>query len=202
MQFSCRDPRLPQFWDQRFDADFTPWNRGGLPQQLQAFIAAQQSRACLIPGCGHAWELAAFADAGWPVAAFDFSPQALQFARAQLEPQRPELCAHLHLGDFFTWTPPFKPEAIYERAFLCALPPALWEQVAARWAELLPVGGLLFGYFFVQDEVATKGPPFSTSQARLQELLSPHFTCLQDEAVPDSIAVFAGAERWQVWQRR
>jgi hypothetical protein len=33
-------------------------------------------------------------------------------------------------------------------------------------------------------------------------LLTPHFDLIEDEAVSDSIAVFAGRERWMTWRRR
>jgi hypothetical protein len=38
--------------------------------------------------------------------------------------------------------------------------------------------------------------------ASLHVLLDPHFALIEDKAVTDSIPVFQGAERWQVWRRR
>jgi thiopurine S-methyltransferase len=67
-------------------------------------------------------------------------------------------------------------------------------------AELLRPGGLLAGYFFVSDE--GKGPPFGILAQQLDDLLAPHFTRREDRPVEDSLPVFAGRERWQVWQRR
>jgi hypothetical protein len=96
--------------------------------------------------------------------------------------------------------PTTPPGLIYERAFLCAMPRALWPQVAERWAALLAPGGLLAGYFFFDD--APKGPPFGIARATLDSLLLPHFTCIDDAAVADSIAVFQGKERWMAWRRR
>ena len=89
---------------------------------------------------------------------------------------------------------------IYERAFLCALPRKLWADWGRRVAELLPPGGLLAGYFFVCDQ--PKGPPFGILPEQLDELLTPNFERLADAPASDSIAVFAGRERWQVWRRR
>jgi hypothetical protein len=74
------------------------------------------------------------------------------------------------------------------------------EAVVARWAELLAPGGLLAGFFFFGDNA--KGPPFGIAPERQRALLEPHFICLEDRAAEDSIAAFAGHERWQVWQRR
>jgi hypothetical protein len=39
------------------------------------------------------------------------------------------------------------------------------------------------------------------AQAELDALLAPAFERVTDEAVPDSIPVFAGKERWQVWRK-
>jgi hypothetical protein len=76
----------------------------------------------------------------------------------------------------------------------------MWPKVAARWAELLAPGGLLAGFFYFDD--ALKGPPFGIDRSALDALLTPGFECVEDAAVSDSIPVFAGKERWMVWQRR
>jgi thiopurine S-methyltransferase len=65
---------------------------------------------------------------------------------------------------------------------------------------LLPSGGLLAGFFFVCDQV--KGPPFGINRPELDALLNTNFERYEDAAVDDSIPVFAGRERWQVWRRR
>ena len=43
---------------------------------------------------------------------------------------------------------------------------------------------------------------FGIEPEQLDALLSPHFERIEDAPVDDSIPVFAGRERWQVWQRR
>ncbi len=202
--FNSRDPLQAGFWDERFNAGFTPWDQQGAPQLLQEFLAQQPARRLLIPGCGHAHELALFVRAGWQVTAIDFSSAAVAAAQGQLAD--PVLAACVQQADFFQWQATQPLQAIYERAFLCALPPARRADVVARWATLLPPGGLLFGSFFVDpaaaDVQALRGPPFPIHPAQLQDLLQPHFSCLQDQASPDALAVFDGRERWQVWQRR
>ncbi|HYD93740.1 MAG TPA: methyltransferase domain-containing protein [Noviherbaspirillum sp.] len=194
--FDTRDPTLPDFWTERFERAFTPWDRGGVPQQLQAFAAQSTPGTVLIPGCGTGYEVACPAAAGWDVTAIDFSEAAVETARQALGP----LAQRVVQADFFEFAPPRPVDVIYERAFLCALPPRMRDAVAARWAALLPPGGLLAGFFFFGD--APKGPPFGIAQAELDALLLPHFERLADEPVPDSLPVFAGKERWQVWRRR
>jgi hypothetical protein len=197
VEFSRRDPLQPGFWDERFDRGFTPWDRGGVPDALHAFIAAAaQPMRTLIPGCGAAYELAFFSEAGWNATAIDFSPAAVAVAKNAVGPWAERVVE----ADFFAWQSPEPLDLIYERAFLCALPRGMWPQLAARYAALLPPGGLLAGFFFFDDTL--KGPPFGISVEQLNELLTPNFVQIEDAAVDDSIAVFAGKERWQVWQRR
>lgn len=196
-EFASRDPRTPGFWDERFEQGFTPWDRGGVPQGLRDFVArASAPLATLIPGCGSGHELAFLCDAGWDAVAIDFSPAAVETAKRAVGPWAGRVVE----ADFFTYLAPRPLELIYEQAFLCAMPPALWPRVAARWAELLPSGGLLAGFFFFGE--SPKGPPFGIARAALDALLLPHFACVEDAGVPDSLPVFAGKERWMVWRRR
>jgi hypothetical protein len=195
--FATRDPLSPGFWDERFERGFTPWDRGGVPQALVAFAErSPRPLTTLIPGCGTAYELAYLASIGWDATAIDFSPAAVASARATLG----AMSERVKQADFFTYQPERPLDLIYERAFLCALPRSMWPAVAERWAALLPRGACLAGFFFFDE--APKGPPFGTSQQVIDSLLKPHFDCIEDSPVSDSVPVFEGKERWQIWQRR
>jgi len=195
--FHTRDPLSPAFWDERFDKQFTPWDQGGVPRRLAQFVAGSPAPLrCLIPGCGSAYELALMLEHGWNATAIDFSPGAVAAAQAVLG----ERAGQVELADFFAWQPQAPLDLIYERAFLCAMPRVMWPQVAARWAQLLAPGAMLAGYFFFDHNA--KGPPFGIAREQLFELLAPQFDCLADESVDDSIAVFAGKERWMTWRRK
>jgi trans-aconitate methyltransferase len=197
LEFASRDPRAPAFWDERFERGFTPWERGGVPYDLQRFVAAaSRPLVTLIPGCGSGHDLAFLAAQGWDATAIDFSPAAVALAR-QVAGQ---WSARVVEADFFAFQPELPLDLIYERAFLCAMPRALWPQVATRWAGLLAPAGVLAGFFFFDD--VAKGPPFGIARAQLDALLSPYFDCIEDAPVSDSIPVFAGKERWMVWRRK
>jgi SAM-dependent methyltransferase len=195
--FQDRDPSTPGFWTERFEQHFTPWDRGGVPAALRQFVAqAAAPMATLIPGCGTAYEVGFLADAGWEVTAIDFSAAAVTAARKQLG----HWGSRVLQADFFTFVPEQPPDLIYERAFLCALPPDTWPRIVQRWAELLPAGALLAGFFFFDD--APKGPPFGANRNQLEGMLKQYFRQIDDQDVTDSIAVFTGKERWQVWRRQ
>src|SRR5450830_17245 len=194
--FNSRNPLDPGFWDERFERGFMPWDRGGVPQALRDFAAGRPPMRTLIPGCGAAYELAYLSEQGWDATAIDFSPAAVKTARDRF----PEWAERIVQADFFACQPARALELIYERAFLCALPRDMWQQVAERYAALLPTGGLLAGFFFFDTN--EKGPPFGITPERLDALLSPHFERIADAPISDSIAVFEGKERWQIWRRR
>jgi thiopurine S-methyltransferase len=202
-------PELPDFWDHRFTQGSTPWDAAGVPPDLISFVESGGGEALrvahgrvVIPGCGSAWE-AAYLDArGFAVTAIDFSPAAISAAQAQLKASAPQFAGELICADFFSHPFAQPPTLIYERAFLCALPRRLWPGYAPRMAALLPAGGLLAGFFFIAD--APKGPPFGAAPGEIEALLATDFDCLEDRPVAkeNSIGVFAGKERWQVWRRR
>lgn len=150
----------------------------------------------LVPGCGSGYEVRAFAERGDDVLAIDFSEAALEAARTHLGTAP----ARLEKRDFFALDEaPF--DLVYERTFLCALPPRLRAPWGERVARLVRPGGRLAGFFFFDDH--PKGPPFGISPEALQGLLEGAFRRLVDEAVPaeQSVPVLAGKERWQVWER-
>lgn len=204
--FSQRDPAQPAFWDERFAADFTPWDAGGSPPAFLRWLDAlgpAAGRRVLVPGCGAAYEVVALDDAGFSVTAIDYSTQAVARARALLGDARADRT--LRLADFFAVD--IAPvDFVYERAFVAALPPALWPRWAARVAQLLVPGGALAGLFVLEEAVPSprRGPPFVTTLDELRALLAPDFELASADAVPahESLPVFAGREHWLTWRHR
>ena len=191
------DPSTPGFWDIRFREGRMPWDAGGVPAELANYLAAESGKGrVLIPGCGAAYEAAAFHEAGYEVVAIDFSVEAVNAAIRTLGPLR----GVARLGDFFQ--DDFGGAAfdvLYERAFLCSLPRRLRPGYAARVAELLNSGGVLIGYFYF--DLNESGPPFGLARGELQGLLQGRFALEVDEPPGNSLPVFAGKERWQRWRR-
>jgi SAM-dependent methyltransferase len=194
----AQDSSRPDFWDTRFRDGVTPWDAGDAPPRLAVWLQKKKpGLKVLIPGCGTGYEVRLFAEHGHDVLAIDFSDAAIEAARRELGP----LSSLVKKADFFGLPEgPF--DLVYERAFLCALPRALWTEWGTRVAELVRPGGELAGFFYLDDN--PRGPPFGVSRHRLSELLSPGFELTDDRPVPpvESIPVFRGKEIWQVWGRR
>jgi SAM-dependent methyltransferase len=197
-QFPRTDPASPEFWEMRYQAEFTPWDVGAVPRQLAEYLAANRPHGrVLVPGCGSGHDVRFMAEAGLNVRGIDFSEAALAMARPVLGP----FARHLQQADFFgpelagTWS------MIYEKAFLCALPRRRWSAWATRVTTLLAPGGHLVGFFHFDQ--GDRGPPFALhDQSELDALLGANFGQVEDFPVRDSIPAFAGKERWQVWLRK
>lgn len=192
----AQDSSRPEFWDTRYRDHVTPWDAGKVPTALQRYAKqlAPGGRV-LIPGCGSAYEAYYLIENGFDVLAIDFSQTAVDAALKTLAcfPDR------VRLADFFTFDYGTPYDCVYERAFLCALPPKLWTDYARRMAQIIKPDGALAGFFFFGE--THRGPPFGTVPKALHALLDPYFELTQDLAVDDSIDVFRDAERWQVWRR-
>jgi hypothetical protein len=195
----AQDSSKADFWDVRYQNNITPWDSAGLPsafvEHASALLADSAIRRVLIPGCGMAYELQQLVAQGCDALAFDFSAQAVARAQAACPAVRQRIIE----ADFFADTLPAPWDWVYERAFLCALPPALAEGYAARMASLIRPGGVLAGYFFLRDQ--QRGPPFGTSLCNLQQSLGPYFMLEKQSVVAGSLAVFDPDEYWLVWRR-
>lgn len=189
----------PEFWETRYRGGRTPWDLGGVPPPLHEFLHQQPAGGrALVPGCGSGYEVQAFHEAGWQVTAIDFAPAAVALARTILGP----LGANVRLADFFADDFGSEFDVIYERTFLCSLPPARWPEFAARVAALLRSNGYLAGVFFYGEE--PEPPPFPLRQAEAATLFGQRFALTEDRPVPpaQSLPLYASGERWQVWRKR
>jgi Thiopurine S-methyltransferase (TPMT) len=189
----ANDSSRPEFWDVRYAAGETPWDFHGVPAALKAFLGTSQTGTVLIPGCGAAYEVRVFHEAGWKVTAIDFSPAAVERARSELG----ALASRVVQGDFFTHDFGQNFDVIYERTFLCALPPDLWPAYVKRMSQLLRSGGKLVGIFFYSDQADP--PPYPLSPEKTRKLFKEKFSLVKTSPVWDSLPMFAGNERWHEW---
>lgn len=190
------DSTHPDFWTTCYAAGKTPWDFGGVPAALKSFLARSSAPgSVLIPGCGSGYEVQAFHTAGYDVTAIDFSPAAYDQAKRVLG----VLAERVILGDFFTHD--FEQrrfDLIYERTFLCSMPPSRWPDYTNRMADLLSAGGRLIGVFLYAQK-PTPGPPYPLTDKQAQDLFQRHFRLVRTELMTDSLPLFHAMERWQEW---
>lgn len=194
-----RDSAQPDFWSQRYASGRTPWQLDHLPARLDDFIRSLPAkRNVLIPGCGQDYRTVdAFRKAGHRVTAIDFSPIAVKWTNKALG----KVDMKVILGDFFSYNFEAAPfDLIYERTFLCSLPPSLWKNYATRVAQLLSPDGMLAGFFFYGEELDP--PPYPLTESKAAEIFGARFELKISEPVTDSLSIFAGKERWQEWRLR
>ena len=153
------------FWESRFAAGDTPWDRGESSPQLAAWLRSGDLRPCriLVPGCGSGYEVAALAAAGFEVTAFDYATEAIGRTRRQLDDAG--LKATLIEADALAWQPDRAFDAIYEQTCLCALYPDHWRDYADQLHRWLAPGARLYALFLQllrpgAAEGAIQGPPY------------------------------------------
>lgn len=193
------DSAQPDFWSQRYASGKTPWQLDHVPPRLAAFIESlKPGRNILVPGCGQDFRtIAVLHHLGHRVTAIDFCPIAFEATRKAL----PEMRDDIVLGDFFSYdfkNAPF--DLIYERTFLCSLPPSLWKDYAARVAKLLRPGGTLAGFFFYGEE--PEPPPYPLTKKNASEIFGGRFELHTSEPVADTLPLYGGNEKWQEWRLR
>jgi len=162
----------------------TKWDVGGPSPTLKWALsngnyASQPDSAALVPGCGRAYDALALAKHGFSkVLAVDIAPSAVKAAKAEIEAQsssEPDAKkVEAQEADFFGLQGEY--DLIWDCTFLCALPPALREQWAAKMRSLLkPKGRLIQCVFPITSEKDPNvGPPYPLTIDLCKTLLTPH----------------------------
>lgn len=151
-------------------------------------IGAKPGSAVFVPLCGRTIDMAWLADQGLKVIGSELSEVAVEgfFADRGLTPEKAAVGGHiswragpfeLWTGDHFTLPPSVTAgiTAVYDRAALVAMPPAMQRGYAAKLAELMPKGSsaLLIALDF--DGAKMAGPPFPIPEREILALFHGSF---------------------------
>jgi SAM-dependent methyltransferase len=154
------------FWNARFLAKDTPWDRGGPGPQLLAWLDGGCLAPCRIavPGCGSGWDVAELSRRGFDVTGIDCAPAACALARERLASAA--LRGAVAEADVLSWRPESPFDAVYEQTCLCALHPVHWRRYEASLAAWIRPGGALLAMLAQRprpnavDEGIIEGPPY------------------------------------------
>jgi thiopurine S-methyltransferase len=176
------------FWLQRWQEGQIGFHRSDVMPLLEKHWPSLQVRAdarVLVPLCGKSLDMHWLAAQGYRVLGVELSPLAVAqfFQEAGVEPVRTVSQYGEHFtagpieiiqGDAFGLEPALLAdvEAVYDRAALIALPPALRRRYLDTLYAALPSGcrGLLITLEYPQQQ--KDGPPFSVGQAEVEALFA------------------------------
>jgi trans-aconitate methyltransferase len=156
------------FWEERYQKAQTGWERGHINHAFgdwNAFADLEVGRV-LVPGCGRAPEVDAFASLGWQVVAVDMAPSAVAFQKEQLQQYADRV--EVIEADLLTWQCDEPFDLIYEQTCLCALNPEHWLQYEQQLSVWLKPGGQLAALFMQTNKEG--GPPFHCEWSVMQDL--------------------------------
>jgi len=178
----------PDFWLRRWQNNQIGFHAATANAYLQQYwpeLEVPRGAQVLVPLCGKSLDLMWLAGQGLRVLGVELVEQAVEdFFREQN--LQPDIRQHgvfriyqagnveLWCGDIFALTADDLQgcTALYDRAALIALPPAMREGYAQQLTQLLPSGcrGLLVNLDYEQSQM--DGPPFSVPDAEVQRLLT------------------------------
>ena len=155
-------------WEQRYRDATTAWERGELNPAFQALRTtfSENPGTAIIPGCGRAPEVLAFAQMGWHVIGIDVAETAVMYQRERLASAG--LTGDIEQQNLFDWQPSAPVDLIYEQTCLCALDPKQWPAYECVLREWLRPGGTLVALFMQKE--GESGPPFHCDIESMQDL--------------------------------
>ena len=165
------------FWQQRFQQQHPPWDRGAASPQSARWVAGGMlgpGVRVAVPGCGSGHDVLTLAQAGCVVTAIDYAQAAVTLTRDRLAAA--DAVADVVQADVLLWHPGQPLDAVYEQTCWCALHPDHWSAYAQQLQRWLPPGGrlLLLAMQCLRPSAAEgriEGPPYHLDIHLLRALL-------------------------------
>jgi thiopurine S-methyltransferase len=181
----------PQFWHERWQQDQIGFHQGEINPYLKQYLPGLELAAgsrIFVPLCGKSRDLLWLAEQGLEVIGVELSPIAVEafFRENGLDHERSQQGSlerwqgdrvTIFCGDYFQFGAGHLSgvAAVYDRASLIALPPAMRRDYVAHLRVLLPAAtpGLLITMDYPADTMS--GPPFAVSDGEVRSLYADGF---------------------------
>ncbi|GAB4173086.1 MAG: methyltransferase domain-containing protein [Terrimicrobiaceae bacterium] len=193
-------PSDPQFWQERYEAGDTRWDKGAPAPPLVFFLRSRRMAGrVLVPGCGAGHDVREIARQGADVTGLDFAPAAIASAQAF-----PVAGTETYLQANFLDRPPeiaARFDWIFEHTCYCAIDPARRDDYVKACIHALRPGGCLLAIFYLETgDPPDVGPPFSTSRDEILSRFGPFFE-VEFSEVPQTAYPGREGREW-LWMAR
>ncbi|KAG0165598.1 hypothetical protein DFQ28_008533 [Apophysomyces sp. BC1034] len=194
-------------WENLWATGNTGWDAGEASPALVKLISDEATRHLvpekghgLVPGCGAGYDVELLATKDRRMTGMDLSDTCVQNC-LKIHPEAASKNYEIVKGDFYKFEYPSGGYTFaYDYTFLCAMPPTLRPDWAARYAEIIQPDGVLITLMYPLIE-KEGGPPYSVSEQLYHDLLSPNFDLVYiADAVGHGPRV--GREKISVWKRK
>lgn len=178
-----------EFWLGKWESDEIGFHQEAVNEMLRAHwseVGVPEGASVLVPLCGKSLDMCWLAEQGHRVVGLEISPLACEafFAELGVEPREEAIGALRRLsagpyrilqGDFFAaGAEDVGPvAALYDRAALVAMPPAMQAVYVRQLLSLLAPGAVGLVNCLEYPPETMDGPPFCIGEPRLRELLEP-----------------------------
>ncbi len=170
-----------EFWKQAWEDGRTGFHRSEYhPELIKYFplFEAKSEESILVPLCGKTLDMIWLSHQNLYVHGVELSEKAVReyFLENNLDDYKVEENCYTHqnttleVGDFFKHNNVNGHDYIYDRAAIVALPKATRKEYAHHCLKLLKPGGRILLITFEYDQTKLSGPPFSVTEAEVNEL--------------------------------
>ncbi len=182
------------FWHNRWENNLTGFHLSEINPLLKGNWPKLEIKAgarVFVPLCGKTLDLIWLANQGYQVVGSELSSLAVEafFAENKLIATKSKIDGfelwqseniRLFCGDFFDLTAEIlgQVDAVYDRASLIALPPAMRQDYAAKMTELAQSAPKLL-VTLEYDQSKMDGPPFSVSESEVKALYQANYQVKQ-----------------------
>lgn len=167
------------YWDNRYRDERDGWDLGQAPDWLDQHAKHLPASKVLVVGCGRGHDALSFAKAGHEVQAIDFSPRAIEDAKAASTAFGPTQL-RFRLADVFDMGQGELADMagafdlVWEQTCLCAIEPARRKDYFQAVSRVLRPGGQWHAILWAHGKEG--GPPFHLDAKLVQAMVPEGFT--------------------------
>ena len=202
------NPEREQFFETVYeeaggDAAAVPWADLEAKDKLDRWLKEHPNAGskAIDVGCGLGDNAEAISMAGWNTTAFDFSPKAIDWAKARF----PDTTVEYHVADLFDlpgdWIGKF--DLVHECYTMQSIPPETLERSLPAIASLVAPGGTLLVYTRIREDGGeVDGPPWPLEESSAVKFSELGFQLLDLEEFTIERPGRQIPHKFFVWQKR